>query len=56
MGNAFALLQVKVIFAMMLSEYEFELAGPSETYVEIMPSLILRPADPCILKYRRRKH
>lgn len=55
-GNAFALLQVKVIFAMMLSEYEFELAGPSETYVEIMPSLILRPADPCILKYRRRKH
>jgi sterol 14-demethylase len=54
-GNAFAMLQVKVIFAILLSEYEFELAGPSGTYAEIMPSLILRPSDPCILKYRKRK-
>ena len=53
-GNAFAILQVKVIFAILLSEYEFELAGPSETYAEIMPSLILRPAEPCVLKYRKR--
>ncbi len=53
-GNHFAFLQVKVIFAILLSEYEFELAGPSETYAEIMPNLILRPAEPCRLKYRRR--
>ena len=53
-GNAFAILQVKVIFAILLSEYEFELAGPPGTYAEIMPSLILRPSDPCVLKYRRR--
>jgi sterol 14-demethylase len=53
-GNAFAILQVKVIFAILLSEYEFELAGPPGSYAEIMPSLILRPSDPCILKYRRR--
>ena len=53
-GNAFAMLQVKVIFAILLSEYEFELAGPPGSYAEIMPSLILRPSDPCILKYRRR--
>ncbi len=53
-GNAFAMLQVKVIFAVLLEEYEFELAGPPDTYAEIMPSLILRPSDPCVLKYRRR--
>ncbi|MEM1111247.1 MAG: cytochrome P450 [Pseudomonadota bacterium] len=53
-GNAFAMLQVKVIFSVLLSQYEFELAGPSETYAEIMPSLILRPAEPCVLKYRKR--
>lgn len=54
-GNAFAILQVKRIFCELLRHYEFELAGPPESYVEIMPSLILRPSDPCILRYRRRK-
>lgn len=53
-GNAFAMLQVKVIFTVLLHEYEFELAGPPGEYAEIMPSLILRPSDPCILRYRRR--
>ncbi|WP_279245698.1 cytochrome P450 [Candidatus Litorirhabdus singularis] len=53
-GNAFAILQVKVIFSVLLSEYEFELAGPPGEYAEIMPSLILRPSDPCVLRYRRR--
>src|SRR5690606_21978970 len=53
-GNAFAILQVKVIFSILLRNYEFELAGPSGEYAEIMPSLILRPSDPCILRYRRR--
>ncbi len=53
-GNAFAMLQVKVIFSVLLREYEFELAGPPGEYAEIMPSLILRPSDPCILRYRRR--
>lgn len=54
-GNAFAFLQVKVIFTVLLSEFEFELAGPPGEYAEIMPSLILRPSEPCVLKYRRRK-
>ncbi len=53
-GNAFAILQVKVIFSVLLHHYEFELAGPPGEYAEIMPSLILRPSDPCILRYRRR--
>jgi sterol 14-demethylase len=54
-GNAFAILQVKRIFCELLRHYEFELAGPADTYVEIMPSLILRPSDPCLLRYRRRQ-
>ena len=55
-GNAFAILQVKTIFGTLLKDFEFELAGPPGEYREIMPSLILRPSDPCILRYRRRKH
>ena len=54
-GNAFAILQVKRIFCELLRHYEFDLAGPADTYVEIMPSLILRPSDPCVLRYRRRQ-
>jgi sterol 14-demethylase len=53
-GNAFAILQVKRILCELLRHYSFELAGPADTYVEIMPSLILRPSDPCVLRYRRR--
>lgn len=55
-GNAFAFLQVKVIFTVLLNEFEFELAGPEGEYAEIMPSLILRPSEPCVLRYRRRKN
>ena len=53
-GNVFAILQVKVIMCVLLSKYVFELAGPEATYAEIMPSLILRPAEPCVLKYKTR--
>ena len=46
-GNAFALLQVRTIFTWLLHFYEFELAQPPEYYREVMPTLILRPSDPC---------
>ncbi len=54
-GNAFALLQVKAIFCELLRHFEFELTMPPEQYQEIMPALILRPSDPCTLRYKRRK-
>ncbi len=54
-GNAFALLQVRTIFTWLLHHYEFELAQPPEYYREVMPTLILRPSDPCRVKYRRRE-
>jgi sterol 14-demethylase len=53
-GNAFALLQVKSIFCALLARYELEPVDPPESYVDIMPSLILRPSEPCRLRYRRR--
>jgi sterol 14-demethylase len=53
-GNAFALLQVKAIFCALLRHYQFELCQAPEAYTEIMPALILRPSDPCVLRYRRR--
>jgi sterol 14-demethylase len=53
-GNAFALLQVKAIFAALLARYEFALVDAPESYRDEMPSLILRPSEPCRLRYRRR--
>jgi sterol 14-demethylase len=53
-GNGFAILQVKAILSTLLHQYHFELAAPPESYTEIMPALILRPSDPCVLRYCRR--
>lgn len=53
-GNAFALLQVKAIMCALLHRYQFELTQPPESYREVMPALILRPSDPCVLRYKRR--
>ena len=54
-GNAFALLQVKSIFVALLRRYSLACVDPPDSYVDIMPSLILRPSDPCRLRYRRRE-
>jgi len=53
-GNAFALLQVKAIFTALLRRYELTLVDEPSSYRDVMPSLILRPSDPCRLRYRRR--
>src|SRR5579883_238338 len=55
-GNAFALLQVRTIFMCLLHEYDFELSLPADQYKEIMPTLILRPTSPCLVRYKRRVH
>ena len=53
-GNGFAILQVKAILSTLLHQYDFELTEAPESYGEIMPALILRPTDPCILRYQKR--
>ncbi|MEM9255927.1 MAG: cytochrome P450 [Pseudomonadota bacterium] len=53
-GNAFAILQVKAIFCALLQRYRFELVDAPDSYQDIMPSLILRPSDPCLVRYSKR--
>jgi sterol 14-demethylase len=53
MGNAFALLQVKAILAVLLRHYEFELSG--DPIGEDFHGLVVGPTEPCRLRYRRRE-
>jgi sterol 14-demethylase len=52
MGNAFAILQIKTILAVLLNRYDFELAGdPIETDFQ---GLVLGPKPPIAVRYKRR--
>ena len=52
MGNAFALLQIKAILAILLRRYEFEL---TDARVESdFQGLVVGPREPCRVRYRRR--
>jgi len=52
MGNAFAILQIKTIIAVLLNRYDFELVGDSiETDFQ---GLVLGPKPPIRIRYRRR--
>ncbi len=53
-GNAFALMQLKAIFAALLTRYEFELSDPDDSYQDDFSALVLKPSAPCRLRYRRR--
>jgi sterol 14-demethylase len=53
MGNAFALLQIKAILAILLRRYDFELVNPR---VESdFHGLVVGPKEPCRVRYRRRR-
>jgi len=53
MGNSFALLQIKTIFAMLLRRYDFTLFGdPIESDFQ---GLVIGPKMPCRVRYRRRQ-
>jgi sterol 14-demethylase len=53
-GNAFALFQIKAIFCVLLRRYEFELAGPPESYRDDYTKMVVEPASPCRIRYRKR--
>ncbi len=53
-GNAFAMFQIKAIFAVLLRRYEFELVDPPETYIDNYSAMIVQPKSPCRVRYRRR--
>lgn len=53
-GNAFALFQIKTIFAILLRRYNFELVDKPETYVDNYNAMIVQPKAPCRIRYARR--
>jgi sterol 14alpha-demethylase len=54
-GNAFALFQIKAIFCILLRRYEFELVSEPDTYRDDYTKMVVEPASPCRVRYRRRK-
>jgi sterol 14-demethylase len=53
-GAAFAMLQLKAIFSVLLRDYTFELAQPSETYRNDHSKMVVQLTQPCRVRYRRR--
>jgi sterol 14-demethylase len=53
-GAAFALMQLKSIFCVLLRNYEFELSQPRESYRNDHSKMVVQLAKPCRARYRRR--
>ncbi|MFI6044054.1 cytochrome P450 [Nocardia sp. NPDC051321] len=53
-GAPFALMQLKAIFSILLRDWEFELAQPSDTYRNDHSKMVVQLAQPCRVRYRRR--
>jgi sterol 14-demethylase len=54
-GNAFAMMQLKAIFSVILRDYEFEMTQPSEDYRDDVSKMVIQLAQPCRVRYRRRR-
>lgn len=54
-GNAFAMMQMKAIFSVILRDYEFEMAQPAEDYRDDTSKMVIQLQQPCRVKYRRRQ-
>jgi sterol 14-demethylase len=53
-GAAFAMMQLKAIFSILLRRYAFELAQPPESYRNDHSKMVVQLAQPCRVRYRRR--
>ncbi|MBF6141046.1 cytochrome P450 [Nocardia farcinica] len=53
-GAAFALMQLKAIFSILLRDWEFEMAQPSESYRNDHSKMVVQLQQPCRVRYRRR--
>lgn len=53
-GSAFALMQLKAITMSVLRRYRFELAAAPESYRPDYTKMVVQPAQPCPVRYRRR--
>jgi sterol 14-demethylase len=46
-GAAFAMMQLKAIFSVLLRQYRFELTQAPETYVNDHSKMVVQLAQPC---------
>jgi sterol 14-demethylase len=53
-GNAFAMMQMKAIFSVILRDFEFEMTQPSESYRDDTSKMVIQLARPARVRYRRR--
>ncbi len=53
-GAAFALMQLKAIFCVLLRDWELEAAQPPESYRNDHSKMVVQLAQPCRVRYRRR--
>ncbi|WP_280497349.1 cytochrome P450 [Nocardia asiatica] len=54
-GAAFALMQLKAIFSLLLRDWEFEMTQPSDSYRNDHSKMVVQLAQPCTVRYRRRR-
>ena len=54
LGNAFAILQIKAILALLLGQFEFELTQPPESYRNDHSKMVVQLAQPCGARMRPR--
>ncbi len=54
-GNAFALLQLKAIFCILLRRYTFELVDDKDSYQDDFTQMVVQPASPCRIRYVKRQ-
>jgi sterol 14-demethylase len=53
-GAAFAMMQLKAIFSIVLRRFTFELAQPRESYANDHSKMVVAVKQPCRVRYRRR--
>ena len=53
-GSAFAMMQLKAIFSVLLRDFELEMAQPSESYRDDVSKMVIQLEQPCRVRYRRR--
>ena len=55
-GAAFALMQLKAIFSVLLHDWELELAQPADSYQADLSKMVIQLRQPVRVRYRRREH
>ncbi|WP_307816498.1 cytochrome P450 [Nocardioides limicola] len=53
-GNAFAMMQMKAIFSVILRDFEFAPAQPLDSYADDFTKMVIQLQQPCRVTYRRR--